>query len=86
MFNSIGLLLSVLKGIFNTFAIHIYRNGQTSVFFPYQLTKHLLTLKVAITKSLSSIPKAKNTRQDFTNLTPTAPLHLHSLQNNHALY
>ena len=95
MFNFLGFLFSLLKGIYNTCAINTKKNKQASVdgiifagffgFFSTSKNKTLLDaqLKEYITK-LSTTPNTYDDSQNNTNTTPTAP-QLQSLSHYHPL-
>ena len=97
MFNFIGFLFSLLKGIYNTCAIHTQVNRQASVarilFFTYTIfgifsssVKKIL-LDAQIKENNTKISTRLNTYDEEHNnidITPTAP-HLPSLPQNHPL-
>ena len=95
MFNFIGFLFSLLKGIYNTCAIHTQVNRQASVarilfagffgIFSSSINKILLDaqIKEYITK-LSTNPNTYDVSNNNTNALPTA-LRLPNLHHNHPL-
>ena len=93
MFYFFGFIFSLLKGIYNTSAIHTQVNEQATVacllfarFLEIILTsinKILLDAQIIeYKKKLSTTPKTHENSQNTRNTTPTAP-QLHNLQNNH---
>ena len=93
--NFLGFLFSLLKGIYNTCAIHKQVNKQASVarilfagFFGTFLTsinKILLDAQIkAYNTKLSKLPKTYDESRNDTKTTPTAP-QLQSLNHNHHL-
>ena len=93
MFNFFGFLFSLLKGIYNTCAIHTQLNKQASVaciffagffeMFSNSINKNLLDSQISEhNKKLANTLIAYYTSQDETSPTPTAP-QLHNLYNNH---
>ena len=95
MFNFIGFFFSLLKGIYNTCAIHTHVNRQANVarilfagffgIFSTSINKQLLDaqIKEYITKK-STTPNAYDESQHQTNASSTAP-QLPSLNHNHPL-
>ena len=95
MFKFLGFLFSLLKGIYNTCAIHTQVNKQASVarilfsglfeLFSTSINKILLDaqMKEDNTK-LSSTPNTYDESRNDTNTTPTAP-QLQNLNHNQPL-
>ena len=90
-----GFLVSLLKGIYNTCAIHTHVNKQANVarilfagflgIFSSSINKILLDAQInEYNKKLSTTPNTYDNSQDTRNTTLTAT-HLHTLQNNHLL-
>ena len=95
MFNFIGFLFSLLKGIYNTCAIHTQVNRQASVagilfagffgIFSSSINKILLDAQIKkYNTKLSTHPNTYDDSNNNTNALPTAP-HLPSLHHNHPL-
>ena len=95
MFNFRGFLFSLLKGIYNTCAIHIEVNRQASVarilfagffgIFSSSINKILLDAQIKeYNTKLSTNPNTHDESNINTNALPTAP-HLPNLHNNHPL-
>ena len=95
MFNFIGFLFSLLKGIYNTCAIHTQVNRQASVarilfagffgIFSSSINKILLDAQIKEYKTkLSTNPNTYDDSNNNTNALPTAP-HLPNLHHNHPL-
>ena len=95
MFNFIGFLFSLLKGIYNTCAIHTQVNRQASVarivfagffgIFSTSLNKILLDAQIKKYKTkISTTSKTYDESQQITNTSPIAP-QLPSLNHNHPL-
>ena len=97
MFNFIGFLLSLLKGMYNKCAIHTQVNRQASVarilfagffgIFSSTINKILLDAQIKeydtkLSTNLNTYDESKNNNN--TNALPTAP-HLPNLQFNHPL-
>ena len=93
----IGFLFSLVKGIYDTCAIHTQVNRQASVarkrfsgFFGIISTsnKNEILVDAQISENNKKLCTKSNTYatpQDNTISTPTAPPHLHSPQNNQTL-
>ena len=84
MFNFIGFLFSLLKGIYNTCAIHTQVNRQTIVarilfagffgIFSTSINKILLDAQIKeYNTKLSTRPNTYREEHNNTNTTPTAP-------------
>ena len=95
MFNFIGFLFSLLKGIYNTCAIHTQVNQQASVarilfagffgIFSSSINKILLDAQIKeYNTKLSTNPNTYDDSNNITNALPTAP-HLPNLHHNHPL-
>ena len=95
MFNFIGFLFSLLKGIYNTCAIHTQVNRQASVvrilfagffgIFSSSIIKILLDAQIKeYNTKLSTNPNTYNDSNNNTNALPTPP-HLPNLHHNHPL-
>ena len=95
MFNFIGFLFSLLKGNYNTCAIHTQVNRQASVarllfagfFGSFSTSKNKTLLDAQIKEYNTKIPTKPNTydeSQNNTNVSPTAP-QLPSLHHNRPL-
>ena len=95
MFNFIGFLFSLLKGIYNTCAIHTQVNPQASVahilfagffgIFSTSINKKLLDAQIKeYNTKISTKPNTNDESQKKTNVSPTAP-QLPSLHHNHPL-
>ena len=95
MFNFIGFLFSLLKGIYNTCAIHTQVNRQSNVarmlfagfFGIFSSSKNEILLDAQIKEyntKLSTNPNTYNDSNTNTNALPTAP-HLPNLHHNHPL-
>ena len=95
MFNFIGFLFSLLKGIYNTCAIHTQVNRQASVarilvaaffwIFSSSINKLLLDAQIKESNTkLSTRPNTYDEEHNNTNTTPTAP-HLPNQPQNHPL-
>ena len=95
MFNFLGFLFYLLKGIYNTCAIHKQVNKQASVarilfagffgIFSTSINKTLLDAQLKEYNSkLSTTPNAYDESRNNTNTTPTGP-QLQSLNHNHPL-
>ena len=95
MFNFIGFLFSLLKGIYNTCAIHTQVNRKASVariffagFFGMVSSSKIKILLDAQIKEyntkLSTNPNTYDESNHHTNALPTAP-HLPNLHLNHPL-
>ena len=95
MFNFIGFLFSLLKGIYNTCAIHTQVNRQASVatilfagffgFFSSSINKTLLDAQTKeYNTKTSTRPSAFNEEQNNVDTTPTAP-QIPTLPQNHPL-
>ena len=95
MFNFIGFLFSLLKGIYNTCAIHTQVNRQASVarilvagfFGIFSSSINKLLLDAQIKESNAKLSTRANTydeEHNNTNTTPTAP-HLPNQPQNHSL-
>ena len=95
MFNFLGFLFSLLKGIYNTCAIHTQVNKQASVarklfagfFGIFSASKNKVFLDAQIKEyntKLSTTPNTYDDSQNNTNTTPRAP-QLQSLNHNHPL-
>ena len=95
MFNFIGFLFSLLKGIYNTCAIHTQVNRQASVariqfegyFGIFSSSLNKILLNAQIKKYNTNIPTRQNTYDEEHNnieKTPTAP-QLPPLPPNHSL-
>ena len=95
MFNFIGFLFSLLKGIYNTCAIHTQANRQASItrilfagFFGIissSINKILLDSQIKeYNTKLSTNPNTYDDSNNNTNALPTAP-HLPNLHHNHPL-
>ena len=85
MFNFIGFLFSLLKGIYNTCAIHTQVNRQASVarifcagffgIFSSSINKNLIDEQIKIYKTkLSTNPNTYDDSNNKTNALPTAPI------------
>ena len=95
MFNFIGFLFSLLKGIYNTCAIHTQVNRQASVarilfaeffgIFSSSINKIFLDAQIKeYNTKLSTNPNTYDDSNNNTNALPTAP-HLSNLHHNHPL-
>ena len=95
MFNFLGFLFSLSKGIYNTCAIQTQVNKQASVarilfagffgIFSTSINKTLLDAQLKEYNSkLSTTPNAYDESRSDTNTPPTAP-QLQSLNHNHHL-
>ena len=95
MFNFIGFILSFIKGIYNTCAIHTHVNGQASVarilfagffgIFSTSIIKILLDAQIKeYNTKLSTTPNTYDESHKNINTIPTAP-QLPSLNRNHPL-
>ena len=95
MLNFLGFLFSLLKGIYNTCAIHTQVNKQASVarmlfagffgIFSSSINKILLDAQIKEYKTkLSTALNTNDDSQNNTNKTPTAP-QLQNLNHNHPL-
>ena len=95
MFNFIGFLFSLLKGIYNTCAIHTQANRQTSItrilfagFFGIissSINKILLDAQIKeYNTKLSTNPNTYDDSNNNTNALPTAP-NLPNVHHNHPL-
>ena len=95
MFNLIGIIFSLLNGIYNTCTIHTQVNIQASVarilfagfirIFSTSINKILLDAQITeYNTKLSSKPNTYDDSQHNTNTLPTAP-QLTSLNRNHPL-
>ena len=95
MFNFIGFLFSLLKGIYNTCAIHTQVNGQASVarilfagffgFFSSSINKILLDAQIKeYNTKISTRPNTYNEEHNNVDTTPTAP-QIPTLPQNHPL-
>ena len=95
MFNFIGFLFSLLKGIYNTCAIHTQVNRQASVarisfagfvgLFSSSINKILLNAQIKENNTkLSTNPNTYEKSNNNTNALATAP-HLPNLHHNHPL-
>ena len=95
MFNFIGFLFSLLKGIYSTCAIHTQVNRQASIAriliagffgtFASSISKLLLDAQIKEDNTkLSTNPNTNDDSNKNTNALPTAP-HLPNLHYNHAL-
>ena len=95
MFNFIGFFFSLLKGIYNTFAIHTQVNRQASVarilfagffgIFSSSINKIIPDAQIKEYKTKLSInPNTYDDSNNNTNVLPTAP-HLPNLHHNHPL-
>ena len=95
MFNFKRFLFSLLKGIFNTWAIHTQVNRQVSVarilfagfFGIFSTSTNRILLDAQIKKyntKLSTKPNTYDESQNKTNVSPTAP-QLPNLHHNHPL-
>ena len=95
MFNFIGFLFSLLKGIYNTCAIHTQVNRQASVatilfagffgIFSSSINKILLDAQTKeYNTKISTRPSAFNEEQNNVYTTPTAP-QIPTLPQNHPL-
>ena len=95
MFNFLGFLFSLLKGTYNTCAIHTQVNKKASVarilfagffgIFSTSINKSLLPAQIKEYKTkLSTTPNANDESLNDTNTTPTAP-HLQNLNHKHPL-
>ena len=95
MFNFIGFFFSILKGIYNTCAIHTQLNRQGSVarilfagffgIFSTSINKILLDAQIKeYNTKLSTRPNTYDEEHSNTNTTPTAP-RLPNLIQNHPL-
>ena len=95
MFNFIGFLFSLLKGIYNTCAIHKQVNRQASVarilfaglfgIFSSSINKILLDAQIKdYNTKISTKPNTYDESQNNTNILPTAP-QLPNLHHNHPL-
>ena len=95
MFNFIVFLFSLLKGFYNTCAIHTQVNRQASVarilfagffgIYSSSINKILLDAQIKeYNTKLSTIPNTYNDSNNNTNALPTAP-HLPNLQHHHPL-
>ena len=95
MFDFIGFLFSLLKGIYNTCAIHTQVNRQASIarilfagffgIFSSLINKILLDAQIKeYNTKLSTTPNTYDDSNNITNALPTAP-HLPNLHHNHPL-
>ena len=94
MFNFIGFLFSLLKGIYNTCAIHTQVNRQASVarllftgfFGIFSSSINKILLDAQIKEYDTKIATRRNTYEELNNIevTPTAP-QLPYLPQNHPL-
>ena len=92
MFNFLGFLFSLLKGIYNTCAKHTKVNKQARIFFAgffgifsTSINKILLDAQIKeYNTKLSTTPNACDESRNDTNTTPTAP-QLQNLNHNHPL-
>ena len=95
MFNFIGFLFSLLKGIYNTCAIHTQVNRKASIariffagfFGMFSSSKNKILLDAQIKEyntKLSTNPNTYDESNHHTNALPTAP-HLPNLHLNHPL-
>ena len=95
MLNFLGFLFSLLKGIYNTCAIHTQVSKQASVarillagffgIFSASIKEILLDAQLKeYNTMLSTTPNTDDDSQNNTKTTPTAP-HLQSLNHNHRL-
>ena len=95
MFNFIGFFFSLLKGIYNTCAIHTQVNQQASVarmlldgfFGIFSSSKNKILLDAQIKEyntKQSTNPNTCDESNNKTNALPTAP-HLPNLHHNHPL-
>ena len=95
MINFIGILFSLLKGIYNSCAIHTQINRQASVariifagffgIFSSSINKILLDAQIKeYNTKLSTNPNTYDDSNNNTNAFPTAP-HLPNLHHNHPL-
>ena len=95
MFNFVGFLFLLLKGIYNTCAIHTLVNRQASVarilfagffgiFSSPMNKKHLDAQIKEYNTKLSTNPNTYDESNNNTNTLPTAP-HLPNLHHNHPL-
>ena len=95
MSNSLGYFFSLLKGIYNTCALHTQVNNQASVarilfagFFGISSTsinKILLDAQIKeYNTKLSTTPNTYDESRNDTNTRPTTP-HLQNLNHNHPL-
>ena len=95
MFNFIGFIFSLLKGTYNTCAIHTQVNRQASVarrlfagffgIFSTSINKILSDAQIKeYNTKLSTTPNTNDESQNNTNTLPTAP-QLTSLSRNHPL-
>ena len=95
MLNFFGFLFSLLKGIYNTCAIHTQVNQQASVarilfagffgMFSSSINKILLDAQIKeYNTKLSTNPNTYDESNNNTNTLPTAP-HLPNLHHNHPL-
>ena len=93
MFNFIGFLFSLLKGIYNTCAMRTQVNRQASVarflfagfFEKFLSSKNKILLDAQINEyntKLSTKPETNDESQSNTNVSPTAP-QLSNLLHNH---
>ena len=95
MFNFIGFLFSLLKGIYNTCAIHTQVNRQASVarilfagffgIFSSSINKILLDAQIKeFNTKISTRPNTYNEEHNNVDTTPTAP-QIPTLPQNHPL-
>ena len=95
MFKFLGFLFSLLKGIYNTCALHTQVNKQASVarkffagffrIFSTSINKILLGAQIKeYNTKLSTTPNEYDEPRNDTNTTPTAPK-LQNLNHNHHL-
>ena len=95
MFNFIGFLLSLLKGTYNTCAIHTQVNRQASVarilfagffgIFSSSINKIRLDAQIKeYNKKISTRPNTYNEEHNNVDTTPTAP-QIPTLSQNHPL-
>ena len=95
MFNFIGFLFSLLKGIYNTCTIHTQVNIQASVarilfagfFGIFSSSKNKILLDAQIREyntKISTRPNTYNEEHNNVDKTPTAP-HIPTLPQNHPL-
>ena len=95
MFNFLGFLFYLLKGIYNTCPIHTQVNKQASkarilfagLFgkFSTSINKNILDTQIKeYNTKLSTTPNTYDKSQNDTNTTPTAP-QLQNLNDNHPL-
>ena len=95
MFNFIGFLFSLLKGIYNTCAIHTHVNRQASLarilfagffgIFSSSINKILIDAQIKeYNTKLSTNPNTYDDSNNNTNALPTAP-HLPNFHHNHPL-